>query len=425
MNKSYIFAALAAAALLPLTACHDDEPGQPTSGESQEFTISTKPVTANEVVGNDYENINNWKLIFVDNTGTIAAIVDRDPSKTNAVTEETFRTEIPAGTYTVYAFANTEDWFNDLYGISSLAVGGTLPTGFDSMEYGAGAGWTIGLKLPMTGKKNVTITNRVNEPFNIEVVRLYAKLQYEVTNKSTKSVTLNNIDISPMAMGPIPMFPDYSNLGDVPSTSLDGTTYTTVKLDHNQAITAEATKLYGYVREGFATSHPTNRYVIKVSIKRDGKAEELLYALTHELTYINRNDWINIPITITDYNLSIDVNFYPPIGGYPAVIKEVKNEEYYIKFGTEGRFTITPHMYDAAYDGEILTNNQISAKIKSISDPDGIFATNPAFDATTNEIIGDLNSNQGTAVVTLTFTIKQTDMVEFTYERMLFIIREN
>lgn len=425
MNKSYIFSAIAAFALLTLSACHDDTPDGKTTEESQEFTISTKPLTANEVIGNDYENINNWKLIFVDKTGKIAAIVDRDPSKTNAVTEETFRTEIPAGTYTVYAFANTEDWFNDLYGISSLAVGGTIPANFDSMEYRAGAGWAIGLKLPMTGKKNVTITNRVNEPFNIEVVRLYAKLQYEVTNKSTKSVTLNNIEISPMAMGPIPMFPNYSNLGDVPSTSLDGTTYTTVKLDHNQAITTEATKLYGYVREGFATSHPTNRYVIKVSITRDGKAEELLYALTHELTYINRNDWINIPITITDYNLSIDVNFYPPIGGYPAVIKEVKNEEYYIKFGTEGRFTITPHMYDAAYDGEILTNNQISAKIKSISDPNGIFATNPAFDATTNEIIGDLNSNQGTAVVTLTFTIKQTDMVEFTYERMLFIIREN
>lgn len=226
-------------------------------------------------------------------------------------------------------------------------------------------------------------------------------------------------------MGPIPMFPDYTSLGNPPTATLDGTTYTTVKLDLNQSITTEPTKLTGYVREGFASSHPTGRYAIKVSINRDGKAEELLYALTHELTYINRNDWINIPIVITDYNLSVDVNFYPPIGGYPAVVKEVKNEEYYIKFGTEGRFAITPHMYDAANGGEMLTNKQMSASIKSISDPNGIFTTKPTFDATTDEIVGELNANTGTATVTLSFTVKQTDLVEFTYERIIFIIREN
>ena len=425
MNKSYIFSAIAAFALLTLSACHDDTPDGKTTEESQEFTISTKPLTANEVIGNDYENINNWKLIFVDRAGKIAAIVNRDPSKIDAVTQETFRTELPAGTYTVYAFANTYDWFDDYYGISSLTVGSSLPAGFDNMQYGAGAGWHEGLKLPMTGKKNVTITNRIDETFDIEVVRLYAKLQYEVTNQSTKSVTLNNIEILPMAMGPIPMFPDYTSLGNPPTATLDGTTYTTVKLDLNQSITTEPTKLTGYVREGFASSHPTGRYAIKVSINRDGKAEELLYALTHELTYINRNDWINIPIVITDYNLSVDVNFYPPIGGYPAVVKEVKNEEYYIKFGTEGRFAITPHMYDAANGGEMLTNKQMSASIKSISDPNGIFTTKPTFDATTDEIVGELNANTGTATVTLSFTVKQTDLVEFTYERIIFIIREN
>ena len=113
MNKSYIFSAIAAFALLTLSACHDDTPDGKTTEESQEFTISTKPLTANEVIGNDYENINNWKLIFVDRAGKIAAIVNRDPSKTDAVTQETFRTELPAGTYTVYAFANTYDWFDD------------------------------------------------------------------------------------------------------------------------------------------------------------------------------------------------------------------------------------------------------------------------------------------------------------------------
>ena len=61
MNKSYIFSAIAAFALLTLSACHDDTPDGKTTEESQEFTISTKPLTANEVIGNDYENINNWK----------------------------------------------------------------------------------------------------------------------------------------------------------------------------------------------------------------------------------------------------------------------------------------------------------------------------------------------------------------------------
>lgn len=107
------------------------------------------------------------------------------------------------------------------------------------------------------------------------------------------------------------------------------------------------------------------------------------------------------------------------------MVKEVKNEEYYIKFGTEGRFAITPHMYDAANSGEMLTNKQMSATIKSISDPNGIFTTKPTFDATTDEIVGELNANTGTATVTLSFTVKQTDLVEFTYERIIFIIREN
>ena len=57
-----------------------------------------------------------------------------------------------------------------------------------------------------------------------------------------------------------------------------------------------------------------------------------------------RNDWVRIPIVLTDWVLELDVTFYPPIGGYPAVKTEEKDNEFYARFGTGGYFAIVPRV---------------------------------------------------------------------------------
>ena len=123
--------------------------------------------------------------------------------------------------------------------------------------------------------------------------------------------------------------------------------------------------------------------------------------------------------------MSLDVNFYPPIGGYPAVIIEESHEGFYCKFGTEGDFEIYPKVEDT-YNGYALlygTGNPKFTYTISVSDPEDIFTTKPAV-TPSGEMLGCIGNTPGKAYVDVEITVSRTGVTDQIYDRRIYIIRE-
>ena len=152
-----------------------------------------------------------------------------------------------------------------------------------------------------------------------------------------------------------------------------------------------------------------------------GDTSSRRHSLAYELTYINRNDWIRIPVILTDWIIEMDVRFYPPIGGYPAVVVDQNNDEFYATFGTQGRFSVTPRARKndtAPYEAVTVTAIETTG--------DDIFTTGgkPAIDPVTGEITGEMSSATGNAIVTLTFRVAADTNVSHIITRKFHIIRK-
>ena len=251
-------------------------------------------------------------------------------------------------------------------------------------------------------------------------------------------MTINSLKLSQSATDKVLLLPNYAYLesgwdSDVPCNARDYVrSYASLLADPPvlDAYTGGSPKGYDdifYVRESQANYNVTGRYLMAVNITREGgHAEDLLFALTKDLRSIYRNDHIVIPIILSDYQVSLDVNFYPPIGGYPAVITEESDEGFYCKFGTEGDFEIYPKVEDS-YNGYALLygtgDPKFTYSITTISDPSDIFSTDPEV-TSTGEILGELSTNTGTAYVDVEITVSRTGVTDQIYDRRIYIIRE-
>lgn len=419
-----IIAPLIAALTITLGACSDNNDPQPEP-DTAGATIVINSRADNSSINNastpsDNELINSWWMVFVDNQGIVQLILERPSDKTNAVAKENVELSIPSGKYTIYAFANIDK--ADFQKTLDISKGEAMP---DLSE----KTWTtvgqIGDNVPMTGKlENVTIDNSSNIQVEIEVVRLWAKLRFQFTTDTDKEIKVSKITMtSARNETGVTLLPDYTSLGKKPVLPEDVSCSTleltlTDGLTVTKALGAETTV---YLLESTAESHPTGHYPLSFEYN-DGSARTA-HALAYQLEYINRNDFITIPVLITDWSVDATVLFYPPIGGYPAVITEKKDEEFYVKFGSAGKFVIRPTITSA--DGTKVTADKLSLTLNT-DDTDGILNTAPAYDDTTGEIIGVIASGKtGTAVVTLTIQITTDAAIMYQIVRKFYIIRQN
>lgn len=184
-----------------------------------------------------------------------------------------------------------------------------------------------------------------------------------------------------------------------------------------------------YVRESQANYNISQRYLMTVNITREGSThpEDLLFALTKNLSSIYRNDHIVLPLILSDYMVNLDVNFYPPILGYPAVITRESEEEFLCEFATQGTFEIMPKVINASNGYAIVYGTgdpHYTYTITGISDPSGIFSVTPYIEVGTGETIGELSTNEGVAYVDMEVTVHRTGVADQVYERRVYIIRK-
>ncbi len=421
---------------LSLCSCSDSEPETVRSRAA--FSMSGR--SQQDAVDN--ELIHDWWVILSQN-GRVAAVAS---GTEGGVDHKDFAIDVNAGTYDAYGFANiSREELASALGIggSAFEVGGTLPAGFDSRSVTMPAVEDPGYRIPMSGSlKGIRITGRAQESFDIEVVRMMGKIEFEFSNMSASDIEVLGVTFGPVMSGPVYMLP--VGVPGIPSilecSRGESRQYTFGEPAYVPQGAVAAARRHFYVRETVSGEHPTDKFHFSVQIRRDGQPGEELFALTEDLTWISRNDYIQVPVSFLDWSLIFDCRFAPPIGGYPAVLIEVKNYEYYIKFGSAGRFMLSPLVKKGA-GGDYLSPDRLQFDVVSLDDPQGILDGDLRYDGNgvivspvrfeDGIIVGNLTDRAnsdgsprvGRAGIEMTVRVREAGL-DHVFRRKFYIIRE-
>ncbi|MGM9827453.1 MAG: hypothetical protein ACI30O_04600 [Muribaculaceae bacterium] len=437
----HIYLLIAATLSLALGSCSSqDAPDDPNGNygtlTDAEFSITAKDVTA-PGVGGEFrpeapqtanELIHKWTVVFVDNTSTVRAIVSGG-SDISAIYSDVVRTSLHTGTYTAYAFANYTT-LGETFGVNPTIGASFNPA---NMLFNTGNTNNPNALIPMTGTRVIKVTGRVEEPEAIEVIRSMAKVEFTFANLSQNAVTINSVEIEPAYTGRIPLFRDPKTAtgyakpvnadANAPYASVTVSNLNNKYMPVNTPYTNGA-YAHVYLAENNPDYYPAQTYTLRVNMSRDGKSEsDEVVVLTDPtaVPFMNRNDYIQIPISISDWIIDFDVLFYPPIGGYPAVQKFAEDKQLFFTFGSMGKFAILPKIKNAADGSPFLQPKQYDITITPRQVSDGMFIQSPSFNNDSHEIIGELSGANGRATFDVNVNIHGT-ATSLVYSRSIIII---
>lgn len=387
----------------------------------------------------DTEKINDWVVIFINNAGNrIEEVCSGDGNLTTSTGDESysFNPDMPDGTYKIVAFANMKvedvaklvvgdaDGISDFSGLEGMTASLSQSFSIPNNSYINGTDL-----IPMSGvREDVKIAgnNEVGDyarKNSIEVIRMVAKIELKFYNSTSNPIDISNITFGSLQTEAVILKPDYNSLDSKVMASTVG-----VKSDSPEncsvvrnpvTIPAGASRdLIFYVRESDAslTNPATGRFMFTLDMGENGvagsdgesnKLETRHYAVTEDLAWINRNDHVVIPVKIEDYIIDWRVVYYPPIGGYPAVLedKDPHNFYYFCDFKTPGEFQVIPEIKDSKGNpitfGYTLTVGDVS------SDGDGFFTVEPKVTLNGDEITGAVGTALGNAVVPVTISFEK------------------
>lgn len=412
----------------------------------------------------DVERFNRYWVVFTDGSAdnTIVAIVKNTCDLTE---RDEFMVSLSPGTYKVYGFANMSDSYLESLGIAEgsampdLSSIGYIP---DNRFFGNGVttllpvetfyqdykdGGNYGIPMTSVNGQTVHITNAVTVDTSIEVVRMFAKLEFVYSNDTgtdilLRSQSVSNLSVNRTTGGYIPLCNDDSRsleyLQDKPFTTLSHSYGEGLKLTTG----ATGVKRSFYVLESLADA-VTNSFLLDFDVVRFGlapgtepteAADYMRYALTdpNTLTAIRRNDWIRIPVVFSDWQMRLEGRSYPPIGGYAtADIKQTPDNEFVATFQMAGEFVLRPFIRKFG-DGSswfgIDNKTRVigTPTITVVSDPMGILEKVPELNGT-GEIMGSLKFVAG-ATACLSLSVKvvndKTPSVPKVLTRKIFITQK-
>lgn len=350
----------------------------------------------------NWEKLHSFRiLIFDKTTGKLEDIIEStEPTMTASPSDPSYQYAtvtsglLPAGTYYVYATANCHKSVNanDAYDDGFVKGNTYTKATIDAMTLKLANGYSE-KNIPMSGKlttapggntlREVTvtagsITDVTDTP--LTVWRMLSKLQFEFTNDASTKVRVYGVEVEPInqasSSGPgVYLFSkddltSENNLeagtgihlpagakADKGTTKYESTT-PLLTLDAKGGTTPTGI-IFFYVNETDATFTTTeNQFSVRFKIKRlkSGKSgddptdwydDEIRYGLTtnHDGTsggfnVIRRNDWIHIPVKLTDWMFRIDILDFVPIAGYPA--SKLSSDALSATFETGGLVALRP-----------------------------------------------------------------------------------
>ena len=343
-------------AVLAMGACSETDDQVPDGMARVEIHLSAPYQRATRATGDwldpvsSKELIHNYWVVFVNQSGIVEELVTGFCG-TEGKEEDTFRFLLPPGTYTVYAFANLD--FNAL----NITKGAALPTSLSTKTLATTNGWNK--DIPMSNNvqgQTVTVEEVENQSFEVELVRVMAKLQLDFTNSSEHQLDILGYEIYPLTKTNVSLF-EPATPADIAKT--DSVAHS-VDLSQNPIVlTANGGtgSTWTYVNETNATATSTrNQYSIRLKARRKGQntqsdgVVEYRYGFTvnsstvidgvNGFDYIRRNDWIRLPITFGDWSFRVETLPFPPIAGFQSRV--VSADALSITFNTGGYIFLRP-----------------------------------------------------------------------------------
>lgn len=464
-----IFGSLCSLAAVCLSGCASESPDMPgqEAGNGEILSISalgfnnsnaTRAANTNATgegdgikyteynpVTEDNELIKNWVVYLISESGNVIKLSSSDSwnnggDYTEGVDKSVVNGEygIVAKNYKVYGFAN----FDPFEGAGNLTYD-SAPIQYDEfkdLNWGKWSGtsdspayFADDTKIPMAGYLDIDSPQK-DGSYQIQVVRLLAKMEFAFTNKAGYQIDVNSVTVSPVYSGDIYVMPDYDELKndektpDFASINDNDNDYHSAEITHNVGVNLvnnETWRTHFYLKET-SSKHPTSKYLIAINLTRhigEETKDDTLYALVEDMEYLYRNDYVLIPITFTDYIPMIEIRSYPPIGGYPANVLEENDNEYYATFYNSERFEVYPYLMQAS-TGLPVSDDDYTVSVEY--DHENPIFDNLLKDGQQNVYVGDLNSDEGEAKVTVTFEYTGDNQnITYKSQRIVHIIRTN
>lgn len=336
---------------VPLASCSFDDDIN-TGGDNAPATLQLS-ITAREEgdlntrvgteVGQDNEYMHNLLVLFIQNGKVVKKFLpdlryDEAAKVGNLKTWESEKFTLAPGTYTVYAFANIDTYYNEHWGsLTGLEENAQIPEGVDIdnivlEDNPASKLDFVTYFIPMSAKEDVTVTSDTRK-VSIGLDRLVSKIRMSITGKTDTKVTALS-------------FGGYADkIGLFSDTPVNNMQYTCKHIvlngEENQSIQLNDDGTYQFA-DFYVNSSPNNSGYT-VTLETDEK-NGTTYTATTARKELPRNSIYPLSLNLTGYDVTLDLHCWvSPIGNVPVEVKLSPNPDYYtctIPEGCQFEFTV-------------------------------------------------------------------------------------
>ena len=417
--------------LLVMTACSSDiDSGTADNGTETTVDIhlsarsesaAGRATRASDVNAVDEEMMKNYVVIIAQGTA-IKKILTKE-NLSNVESDAYTGVHLDEGTYTFYSFANIP-----LADLGLEATSTTLPADFDNKSFAVSgnqntiSGFPKG--IPMSNKQTIIVEKKATE-VDLEVVRMVAKMQLNLTNVTGSDIKVTKVQLSDITENGTSAAPNLyllpidkvTGVSCTPhlATTATSSTYSYDVPEQQQTVKSGkgTTSLTFYLNESQAQD-PSQFELTLTTQGADGTTAKKRYAILN-WTEIARNDYRVIPITLDDYKLTFDVQYFTAIGVLPPTVTD-DGQTLDLDFSYYGDIHLVPKIKKWS-DGSDVTatvnptyDDTNCWKLVTGTNPDGFFATAPYWNSTNNWVEASLGFTEGSsAVYRLQCTIKKDD----------------
>lgn len=339
---------------VPLASCSFDDDID-TGGDNAPATLQLS-ITAREEgdlntrvgteVGQDNEYMHNLLVLFIQNGKVVKKFLpdlryDEAAKVGNLKTWESEKFTLAPGTYTVYAFANIDTYYDEHWGsLTGLEENAQIPEGVDIdnivlEDNPASKLDFVTYFIPMSAKEDVTVTSDTRK-VSIGLDRLVSKIRMSITGKPDTKVTALS-------------FGGYADkIGLFSDTPVNNMQYTCKHIvlngEESQSIQLNDDGTYQfadfYVN---SSSNNPNNSGYTVTLETDEK-NGTTYTATTARTELPRNSIYPLSLNLTGYDVTLDLHCWvSPIGNVPVEVELSPNPDYYtctIPEGCQFEFTV-------------------------------------------------------------------------------------
>lgn len=342
---------------VPLASCSfDDDIDQGGDGTATlQLSITAREEgdlnTRADEVGTNGEYMHNLCVLIVDGTNVVTKKLlpntDDEFAGNTAAQQGNLKSwvsdpfTLPEGTYTVYAFANIDTYYDNLWGsLTGLQSGASLTTlnvDIDNIvldDPAAKLNFAERKFIPMSAKQQVVVT-AATKSISIGLDRLVSKIRMSISGKANTKVTA-------LSFGgyadKITLFSD---------KTLEGATYTTTKIitiPGDGTLKADGTGTTGtlVIPDFYVNSSPAD-HKFNVSVTTD-EMNGITYEATTARDELPRNSIFPLTLQLNDYGLDLAAQCWvSPIGSLPVEVSVGFTQDTYeitVPEGCQFEFTV-------------------------------------------------------------------------------------